>query len=63
VIVALFNPRQDRWSDHFRLSGERIEPRTATGRATARLHRFNHADRLEERRLFTEAGLSLVPLS
>jgi hypothetical protein len=33
--VPLFNPRQDRWSDHFRWSaGSRLLGRTATGRAT-----------------------------
>lgn len=32
--VAPFNPRTDRWADHFRWDGERVVPRTAVGRAT-----------------------------
>jgi hypothetical protein len=30
----LFNPRVDKWSDHFRWDGERVVPLTATGRVT-----------------------------
>jgi len=34
-LVPLFHPRQDRWADHFRWSGEcRLIGRTPTGRAT-----------------------------
>ena len=32
--VPLFNPRTQRWTDHFRWEGERVVPLTATGRAT-----------------------------
>lgn len=41
--VLLFNPRKDRWADHFIWSadGLRIVPLTATGRATATLLAFN----------------------
>jgi 5-methylcytosine-specific restriction endonuclease McrA len=41
--VSLFNPRNDRWADHFIWSadGLRIVPLTATGRATAELLAFN----------------------
>jgi HNH endonuclease len=50
-ITPLFHPRRDRWLDHFRLVGARIEPLTPTGRATVRLLRLNHPDRVEERQL------------
>jgi hypothetical protein len=30
----LFNPRTQRWAEHFQWDAERIVPRTATGRAT-----------------------------
>lgn len=33
--VALFNPRRQRWQDHFRWEGVRIFGLTPTGRATA----------------------------
>jgi hypothetical protein len=32
--TPLFNPRTQAWADHFSWEGERIVPRTATGRAT-----------------------------
>lgn len=48
-IVSLFHPRQDRWPDHFRFDGARIESLTPAGRATAHLLGFNSAARLSER--------------
>lgn len=48
-FVRLFNPRTDRWGDHFRLQDYRIEPRTDIGVVTARLLQFNVIDRLLER--------------
>jgi hypothetical protein len=50
-ITPLFHPRRDRWQDHFRLAGGRIDPLTPTGRATVRLLQLNHADRIAEREL------------
>jgi HNH endonuclease len=57
AIVPLFHPRRDRWNDHFKLAGGRIEPLTATGRVTAKLLQFNHPDRVEEREQLAAAGL------
>ena len=37
TVVALFNPRRDRWDDHFAVEGGHIAGLTATGRATVRL--------------------------
>lgn len=34
TIVPLYNPRQDRWSDHFEIIEHLIVGRTPTGRAT-----------------------------
>jgi len=39
--VAIFNPRLDRWSDHYRWDGPSVAPTTATGRATSALLRLN----------------------
>jgi hypothetical protein len=50
-VVRLFDPRRDRWIDHFRLAADCIEPLTDTGSATVRLLRLNVAERLAERRL------------
>lgn len=49
-FVRLFNPRVDRWDDHFLFDGPRIEGRTPAGKTTARLLRFNDAHRVDERR-------------
>lgn len=56
-MAALFHPRRDRWMDHFRISGGRIEPLTPVGRATVQLLRLNHPDRLEERKQLLALGL------
>jgi hypothetical protein len=48
--VPLFHPRHDRWTDHFRLDADFIEPLTGTGSATVRLLRLNAPARLAERR-------------
>jgi 5-methylcytosine-specific restriction endonuclease McrA len=56
-LASLYHPRQHIWTDHFRMTEARIEGITAIGRATARLLKFNRADRLEERALLVAAGL------
>lgn len=55
-VVPLFHPRRDAWSAHFRLEGETIAGRTATGRATVKLLQLNRDERLVERRLLILAG-------
>ena len=58
-LVALFNPRTERWAEHFQCNGARIVPLTATGRATERLLRMNIPSRLKLRK--RRAALSLYP--
>jgi 5-methylcytosine-specific restriction endonuclease McrA len=53
-IVPLFHPRRDVWSDHFTIEGPAIHGHTATGRATARLLRFNDPERLAVRAALLE---------
>lgn len=48
-LVGLFNPRTQRWFEHFRLNGAHIVPLTAAGRVTEKLLRFNLASRVEVR--------------
>jgi hypothetical protein len=57
-LVRLFNPRLDRWGDHFKLAedGIVIIPRSAIGEATVRLLRFNYSDRLLEREVLKQVG-------
>lgn len=56
VFVRFFNPRSDRWSEHFLLNGVVIEPRTPIGAATERILRFNDRDRLLERAALLRIG-------
>jgi hypothetical protein len=60
-IVPLFNPRRDRWVEHFRIVGGRIETLTPTGRVTVRLLQLNHRDRVQEREFLVAAGVILAP--
>jgi hypothetical protein len=48
-FVRFFNPRSDRWTDHFRLVGVRIDGITSIGAVTVRIFAFNVRDRLLER--------------
>jgi hypothetical protein len=60
-ITPLFNPRRDRWLDHFSLVGARIEPLTPTGRVTVRLLQLNLPERIEERELMLRLGTLQPP--
>jgi hypothetical protein len=51
-----FDPRRDRWNDHFRLEGATIEPISSVGSATVRLLRLNAPERISERRLLQSLG-------
>jgi len=48
-LVGLFNPRRQRWFEHFRLNGPQIIPLTPVGRVTSRLLRLNLPSRVEVR--------------
>jgi HNH endonuclease len=61
AIAPLFHPRRDRWTEHFRLVRGRIEPLSATGRATVRLLRLNEQQRVEERELLVEIRATREP--
>lgn len=56
-IVRFFNPRKEKWAEHFKLdkSGE-IIPLTDIGKATEKIFRFNHPDSIIERRELIEKG-------
>jgi hypothetical protein len=58
VVVSLFNPREDRWSDHFEWTdgGTVIVGRTPVGRATALALNVNEPDVVAARRLWVTAG-------
>jgi hypothetical protein len=46
VIVPLFNPRTDRWSEHFRWQGYLLIGQTSVGRATESILELNHPRRV-----------------
>lgn len=62
-IVPLYNPRRDRWEDHFQIIEHRILGRTPTGRITSRLLQWNRKDRVDERISLSRAGLLRLPTS
>jgi HNH endonuclease len=51
-IIPLYNPRRDRWEEHFQLDGVALTPLTSRARTTIRLLQLNRSDRLEERQLW-----------
>ena len=51
TLARLFDPRRQRWEDHFELRGAVIEPLTDEGAATTRLLKLNLDKRVTERRL------------
>ena len=55
-FCRFFNPRTDRWTNHFRLDGVRIAFLTTIGEVTARILDFNHVDRLIEREELVALG-------
>ena len=54
--VRLFDPRRDRWADHFKLSGATIDPLSETAAATIRILRLNAPERVAERRILQALG-------
>lgn len=55
-IIRLFDPRQDRWAEHFKFHGSRIVGLTAVGRTTSWVLRMNSDDRVELRSVLLELG-------
>lgn len=57
-VVPLFNPRRQRWSQHFAWSEDAlfVIGRTATGRATVEALHLNRAELLNLRRVLQAAG-------
>jgi hypothetical protein len=62
-IVVLFNPRQQRWREHFSLQGAVVVPLSSIGRATVNLLRLNKPERVLERVELFKAGRYGPPLT
>jgi hypothetical protein len=56
-VVPLYNPRTQRWREHFRLVGSHIVGLTSTGRATVAMMQLNNEQRLLDRQTLMDAGL------
>ena len=56
MLVPLFNPRTQRWAEHFRLEGAHIVGVTAVGRTTVALLQLNAIERVVERAAFLRTG-------
>lgn len=56
TVTLLFNPRRQRWSDHFRFEGARIVPLSPEGRVTVFILKLNDELRIRARRALIEAG-------
>lgn len=56
-LTPLYNPRQDRWDEHFHFDAAtgRVEARTPIGRVTVFLLRLNDSDRMMDRKLLADA--------
>jgi hypothetical protein len=50
-LTPLFNPRIDRWDEHYRVQDGEIIALTAKGRVTVRLLQMNRPTRVRERQL------------
>ena len=55
-VTALFNPRQDKWADHFRLSNVDIVPLAARGRVTVYILKLNDETRIRARQALADSG-------
>jgi len=55
-LVRFYNPRSDRWSEHFALNQTLIESLTAIGQVTIRILQMNHHDRMVEREILKRRG-------
>ena len=56
-LTAFYNPRLQRWSEHFRLEGAQIIPLSAVARVTVLILQMNSNDRLAERQQLITSGL------
>jgi len=56
-VTQLFDPRRDRWADHFRIVEGSVTGKTPTGRTTAWLLEMNTGERLRMRQRLLRLGM------
>ncbi len=57
ALIRFFNPRKDRWDEHFELEDGAIYGKTDIGNATVQIFKFNEPDRLIFRQQLAELNL------
>lgn len=55
-FARFFNPRTQKWEEHFKIAGGRIIPLTPTGKVTAIILKLNNPKRIVERELLIKLG-------
>ena len=60
-VTPLYNPRRDRWQEHFQLNDTEFVALTSKARATIRLLQLNRSDRLKERQLWIATAAVQLP--
>ena len=60
-LSAFYNPRKDKWIEHFSLTDAALLPLSSKGRVTEKILRLNQPERIKERRLFAQAGFLKAP--
>lgn len=56
ILIRLYNPRIDKWPQHFQLNGPRIAALSEIGEVTVKTLRFNDDERLLEREILQTKG-------
>src|SRR5262245_37429314 len=59
-LTRLFNPRKDRWTEHFTWQGPTVVGLTAIGRTTVDVLNINLPERVAHRHLLIDAGSLIV---
>jgi hypothetical protein len=57
TLVPFFNPRTQKWHEHFQLDSAVIHPLTPHARVTVKILRLNDEKRIQERQRLIELGL------
>src|SRR5438034_2083618 len=55
-LIRFYDPRSDRWREHFRLNGVVIVELTEIGEATIRILQMNHDDQILDRQVLNVRG-------
>jgi hypothetical protein len=55
-LTRLFNPRRQKWTEHFGVGNGEILPLTAVGRVTVEMLKLNLPARVEVRAMLAQAG-------